>query len=286
MLARRLASLVALLAAVLLGASVQNGRAQSGTAVEGRVDLLLALTVDVSLSMDLEEQRLQRDGYVAAFRDPLVWKAIGMGPSGRIAVTYIEWAGVATQSVVVPWTLIDGEGASKALADVLAAKPISRARFTSISGVLSFAARALETAPFEAPRRVIDVSGDGPNNQGLPVLTARQEVLDKGIVINGLPIMLKFGGANSYFDIPNLDDYYADCVIGGPGAFSLPVKEASQLAETIRRKLVLEISGLLSPDVRIWPAQAISPPSTERPPADCLIGEKLWHDYQRGRLHE
>jgi len=283
MLARGSVRLAALLALVVIGAWPQDSRAQSAVPAQGRVDLLLALTVDVSLSMDLEEQRLQRDGYVAALRDPLVWKAIGMGPTGRIAITYIEWAGVATQSVIVPWTLVDGEAASNGLADALAAKPISRARFTSISGVLSFAARALDTSPFEAPRRVIDVSGDGPNNQGLPVLTARQEVLDKGIVINGLPIMLKFGGANSYFDIPNLDDYYADCVIGGPGAFSLPVKEASQLADTIRRKLVLEISGLPAGRARVWPAQ-VSQPS--RPPADCLIGEKLWHDYQRGRLHE
>jgi hypothetical protein len=267
----------------MIGVSAQDCRAQSGVPSQNRVDLLLALTVDVSLSMDLEEQRLQRDGYVAALRDPLVWKAIGMGPTGRIAITYIEWAGVATQAVVIPWTLVDGEAAAKALADALADQPISRARFTSISGVLSFAARALETSPFTAPRRVIDVSGDGPNNQGVPVLTARQEVLDKDIVINGLPIMLKFGGVNSYFDLPNLDDYYADCVIGGPGAFSLPVTETSQLAETIRRKLVLEISGLPAGHGRLWPAQA---GSSSRPPADCLIGEKLWRDYQRGRLHE
>jgi len=253
-----------------------------------RTDLLLVLAVDVSLSMDLEEQRLQRDGYVAAFRDASIWKAIAAGPTGRIAVIYVEWAGPGSENVVMPWTLIDGPQAAETFAAQLAAMPISRARFTSISSALAFSHRLLDASPFEAPRRVIDVSGDGPNNAGVPVLEARDAVLAAGIVINGLPITIKIGGSFSQFDIQNLDQYYANCVIGGPGAFSLPVREREQLVETIRRKLLLEISGLepgRQPPNQVVRTQAPILPQP-KPPADCLIGEKLWQDYQRQRFRE
>ncbi len=264
--------------ALLLAANLSSRVAAQQSA---RTDLTLVLAVDVSLSMDLEEQRLQRDGYVAAFRDPSIWRAIASGPLGRIAVTYVEWAGPATQTIVIPWTILDGPIAAKAFADELQGKPISRARYTSISGVLDFSHRLLDTVPYEATRRVIDVSGDGPNNSGLPVLEARDAVLAAGIVINGLPITVKIGGSFSQFDIQNLDQYYADCVIGGPGSFSLPVRDRDQLVETIRRKLLLEIAGLdpvqKGPLIRTQ-APFIPQP---KPPADCLIGEKLWRDYQR-----
>lgn len=253
-----------------------------------RTDLLLVLAVDVSLSMDLEEQRLQRDGYVAAFRDASIWKAIASGPTGRIAVTYMEWAGPGFENVVIGWTLIDGPLTAQAFADDLASKPISRARFTSISSALAFSQRLIEASPFDAPRRVIDVSGDGPNNAGLPVLEARDAVLAAGTVINGLPITIKIGGSFSQFDIQNLDQYYADCVIGGPGAFSLPVRERDQLIETIRRKLLLEIANLAAPTKQLAPLIRTQAPviPVPQPAADCLIGEKLWLDYQRQRLRD
>ena len=129
-------------------------------------DLELVIAVDVSLSMDLDEQRLQRDGYVAAFRDPEVHKAIVSGPNGRIVVTYMEWAGPPTQQVVMPWTIIDSPAAARAFADRLEALPISRARMTSISAALQFSARLFESSGARGIRRVIDVSGDGPNNAG------------------------------------------------------------------------------------------------------------------------
>ena len=137
---------------------------------------------------------------------------------------------------------------------------------TSISGGLLYAAAAFDKNQFTSPRQVIDISGDGPNNRGLPVEPVRSQVSASGITINGLPILVKAPfGPNS---IPNLDIYYEDCVIGGPGAFLIPVHEMSQLAIAIRRKLLLEIAGL---PPRIQMASETRP----IPRIDCLIGEKL-----------
>ena len=248
---------------------------------EAFVDLELVLTVDVSLSMDLDEQRLQRDGYVAAFRDPQVWAAIKSGGHSQIAVTYIEWAGAQTQLTIMPWTLIDSPERAAAFADSLEAKPISRHRMTSISGALLYSAAELERNPFKGVRRVIDVSGDGPNNSGVPVTTVRDALVAKGIVINGLPILLKTGGPNSAFDIPNLDDYYAECVIGGAGAFSIPVREKPEFAAAIRQKLLLEIASLRpAPVPRVIRTGTSSEPKSET--VDCLVGEKQWQRYMNG----
>jgi hypothetical protein len=239
------------------------------------VDLELVLAVDVSLSMDLEEQRLQRDGYVAAFRDPEVHKAITSGSRGRIAVIYMEWAGAPTQQVVVPWTVIDGPAAARAFADRLEAVPISRARMTSISAALQYSARLFETSGARGVRRVIDVSGDGPNNAGMPVVPVRDDVTAKGIVINGLPIILKL--AAGFFDLPDLDQYYVDCVIGGAGSFMIPIKQRSEFQTATRRKLLLEISGLEPPPQLI----RVQAPAEK---SDCLIGEKQWQRYMDGRF--
>jgi hypothetical protein len=243
------------------------------------VDLELVLAVDVSLSMDLDEQRLQRSGYVGAFRDPQIWDAIRTGGTGRIAVIYIEWAGPSSQSTVLPWTLIDTEKAAQDFADVLEAKPISRARLTSISGALLYASRELRTNPFRGTRQVIDVSGDGPNNSGAPIIPVRDEIVASGIIINGLPILLKRGGFANTFDIPNLDEYYAECVIGGQGSFSIPIRDKSEFSVAIRRKLILEIAGLSAPsEPRLIRTQA-SPGKS----ADCQVGEKLWRQYMDDR---
>ena len=241
------------------------------------VDLELVIAVDVSLSMDLDEQRLQRDGYIMAFRDPEVHKAITSGPNGRIVVTYMEWAGPPTQQVVMPWTVIDSAQAARAFADRLEAAPISRARMTSISAALQYSGRLFDSSGAKGIRRVIDVSGDGPNNAGMPVVPVRDELIAKGIVINGLQIMLKL--AQGFFDLAELDLYYADCVIGGTGSFMIPIKERSEFRTATRRKLLLEIAGY-EPPARLIRAQA-GPPA-ER--FDCLIGEKQWRNYMDGRI--
>jgi hypothetical protein len=236
---------------------------QPGQQVE--VDLELVLAVDVSRSMDFEEQRLQRAGYVEAFRHPEVITAIGRGLTGRIAVTYLEWAGVGLQYHRVGWTLIDGADSAHAFADDLAATPIARERRTSISAGLITAAGLLAASPFIATREVIDVSGDGPNNEGLPVLQARQAVLERGVTINGLPIMVRPGGG--FYDVHDLDVYYENCVVGGPAAFLLTVESPDRFATAIRRKLVLEIAGR-TPEI----IPAADPAQGDY---DCMIGEKL-----------
>ena len=161
----------------------------SQASAQTRVDLELVIAVDVSLSMDLDEQQLQRDGYVAAFRDSDLHKAIASGPYGRIAVTYMEWAGPGVQTVIIPWTLIDSPAAARAFAARLASQPITRERLTSISAALQFAQGLLKDTGFSASRQVIDVSGDGPNNQGGPVTSYRDRAVAAGITINGLPIV-------------------------------------------------------------------------------------------------
>ena len=246
-----------------------------GSAVAGDtdVDLELVLAVDVSRSMDPGEQELQKQGYVAALQHPDVLEAIREGFLGRIAVTYVEWAGPGLQRIIVPWTIVDGADSAKALGDRIASMPLSYLHGTSISGGLLFSMGLFDGNGFRSARQVIDVSGDGPNNMGHPVLEARETVLDHGMTINGLPIMIHadyFGG----YSIPNLDVYYEDCVIGGPGAFIVTVKSIDEFAEAIRRKLVLEVAG---DEPKIIPAQFSEP---ERR-IDCQIGEKLrrrWMD--------
>ena len=220
-------------ASVVLGVLLQ-----APAAARPEVDVALVLAVDISNSMDPEEQALQREGFVAAFRSPLVHEAIRKGALGRVAVAYMEWAGTVTQQVIVPWTVIENSDEALQFADHLAASPIRRAPRTSISAAIDFAVLLLEGSGVDAIRRVIDISGDGANNQGRPVTNARNDALERGITINGLPIMLKRGA----WDIDHLDLYYRDCVIGGPGAFMVPVRERDQFVEAVKTKLVREIS--------------------------------------------
>jgi hypothetical protein len=262
-----------LLNALALGVLAIALCAASGSAsAQLSVDLELVIAVDVSLSMDLDEQRLQREGYVAALRDSEVHEAITTGPNGRIAITYIEWAGPPSQLVVIPWTLIDGPAAARAVADRLEKETISRFRMTSISAALDFSAGLFKSSGFKGIRRVVDVSGDGPNNAGMPVTVLRDRIVGQGITINGLPIMLK--EPSNFFDIPDLDRYYADCVIGGTGAFMIPIRARTEFRTATRRKLLLEIAGLRSEArlIRVQDAPAAAP-------SDCLIGEKQWRRY-------
>lgn len=246
---------------------------------EDLVDLELVLAVDVSFSMDLDEQRLQRDGYVEALRDPEIIRAIQSGRYRRIAITYIEWAGWEIQQIVVPWTIVDGEATAEVLATKLSEAPISRHRRTSLSGAISFSERQFGSGNMRGARRVIDISGDGPNNSGPPVGKIRDDAVAKGIVINGLPIVLKPGGPGSMFDIEHLDQYYATCVIGGPGSFMIPIREKSEFSSATRQKLLLEIAGL-EPEPRLIRI-ADTPRAT-----DCMVGENMWRRYFDDRIRE
>lgn len=253
-----LAGLALALAALLSGAA----------RAETEVDLALVIAVDISYSMDTDEQELQREGFAQAFRSPAVQDAIRRGLTGRIAVAYMEWAGQNDQRLIVPWTVLDNPESIAAFADRIASTPLRRAQRTSISGGIDAAAKLFETSGVAAARRVIDVSGDGPNNQGRPVTLARDEAVRAGIGINGLPIMLKVPG---YLDIPDLDAYYRDCVIGGPGAFMVPARERDQFQQAIRTKILLEVAGGPPPTAMVQRAQGT-------PRANCLVGEMQWRE--------
>ncbi|MGN7733913.1 DUF1194 domain-containing protein [Ensifer sp. 22564] len=252
---------VLLACACLLGGSI--------SAKPLSVDLELVLAVDVSYSMELDEQRLQRQGYVAAFLEPELIEAIENGPLGRIAVTYVEWGGSAVQ--VTPWTLIDRRDTAAQYSELLRRQPIRRIAFTSISNTLAFTRRLFDFSPFEGSRRVIDISGDGPNNSGVPAPVARNSTVARGIVIDGLPIMLKTHAASDSASIPDLDAYYRECVIGGDGAFLVKVSDSGEFASAILRKLITEISGLEVSRME---------PATVRPVQagsgyNCFIGEEM-----------
>jgi Protein of unknown function (DUF1194) len=206
------------------------------------VNTEVVLAVDVSASMTPDEQALQREGYVHALSSHEFMQALKANGNGRISITYFEWASVRDQKIILPWRLIDGPEAARAVAAELARAPYRRSSRTSISGGLMFAQSLFESSPYRGISRVIDVSGDGANNDGPLVTLTRDEVLAKGITINGLPIMLNKPNLMNT-NVEGLDIYYQDCVIGGPGAFVIPIKEREKVTEAIRTKLVLEVAG-------------------------------------------
>ena len=237
------------------------------------VDMELFLAVDVSRSMSPAELEIQRRGYAEALTSEVVLAAIRGGPLGRIAIAYVEWAGEFSQRTVVPWTMIQTREDAAQVAAAIRANYEPGLRRTSISGVLIHATGAIAGNDFEGLRRVIDVSGDGPNNQGRPVLRARQAALDAGIVINGLPLMTT-DALSEIWGIPDLDVYYRHCVIGGPGAFVIPVLRWDQFAEAVTRKLVLEIAAPRAPIIA--PSRSDRAVTVNDAAYDCLIGEKMW----------
>ncbi len=234
------------------------------------VDVELVLAVDISYSMDPDELALQREGYVKALTSAEFLNALRQGIHGKVAVTYFEWAGAGEQRVVVPWRVVEGPESAGSVASEIMSAPIRRAARTSISGALLFGAALFETSGHRGVRRVIDISGDGANNSGPLVTIARDEVVSKGITVNGLPVMLK-RPSYSTMDIELLDEYYEDCVIGGPAAFVVPVKDRDKFVEAIRTKLVLEIATL-TPQTRVIRASA------QNPRVPCTIGERIWQE--------
>ena len=265
----------ALVAAGLLGGDVPSVAAPNAPQLaqktaEAQVDIELILAVDVSYSMDLDELAVQREGYAQAIISGDFLKALKTGPHGKVAVTYFEWAAAHDQKVIIPWRVIDGPESADAVAAEILKAPLRRASRTSISGAINFGMQLFVENPYKGLRKVIDISGDGPNNNGEPVLIARDAALEKGITINGLPVMVK-QASYATMDIEQLDMYYEDCVIGGAGSFVIPIKERAKFKEAIRTKLVLEVAGL-QPEV--IPAQA----KAREPRVPCTIGEQLWRE--------
>ena len=253
-----------------LAAPISGLRVADERSAAEQVDVELVLATDVSYSMDLDELAVQREGYADAIVSSEFLQALKSGRRGKVAVTYFEWAASNDQKIVIPWRLIDGPESAGAVSDEIRKIPVRRASRTSISGAINFAMPLFDASGYSGLRRVIDISGDGPNNNGEPVQIAREAALQKGIVINGLPIMVK-EPSYSTMDIENLDWYYEDCVIGGPGAFVIPIKGKDQFKEAIRTKLVLEVAG------REPPRTVIPVVEKEREPrVSCTIGEQMW----------
>ncbi|HEX5231671.1 MAG TPA: DUF1194 domain-containing protein [Bradyrhizobium sp.] len=236
------------------------------------VNVELVIAVDVSYSMDMDELAIQREGYARAIVSKDFLQALRASPGGKVAVTYFEWSMSGDERIIIPWRVIEGPESADAVAAEIMKTPVRRGSSTSISGAIDFAAKLFEQNPYRGLRRVVDISGDGPNNDGVPVTGARDAALAKGIVINGLPIMVK--APTSPVDIENLDVYYEDCVIGGPGSFIMTIKDREKFQEAIRTKLVLEVAGLA-------PGRRIVPAAGTEPRVPCLIGETK--SLERGR---
>lgn len=262
--------MLSILAVLLAAAVIRPAAAQE------YVDLELVLAVDVSGSVDDEEALLQRQGYIAAFRDPEVIRTIQGGMLGRIAVSYYEWAGFGHIRHIAGWTLVEDGRTANTFADVLSLTAPQTARRTAISSAINFAVPYFENNGFEGTRRVVDISGDGANNWGEFITVARDRAVAAGVTINGLPIMNSRPGPGGWPQVRNLDLYYRDCVIGGPGAFIVVANSFQEFATAIRQKLITEIAGMrpLQP-MRLIPAAQHS----ERAAPPCDIGEQRRLDY-------
>ena len=236
------------------------------TARDVAVDLELVLAVDVSQSVDNFEGQLQRMGYVRALSDERVIDVILSAPFGRIAVTYLEWAGPGLWRTIADWHVIDSAASAREFAGILAQIPVARGQGTSITSVIQHAMGLFDDNGAEGARRVIDISGDGPNNRGGDVSQARDAAVAAGITVNGVAIN-NFDG--SAFTLPDLDLYYHECVISGPGAFVIAADGFESFADAIRRKLILEIADNAP---RVWLAQA---PETRKYAPACDVGERM-----------
>jgi len=197
------------------------------------VDLQLALAIDSSSSVTMDEYYLQLEGYARAFANPALWEAIASLPIGRIAVALFEWSGPRQHVVNFDWRILDSEAAVKSFAQELALAPrLVIGGETAIGDALLFAVTLLEQAPGPASRQVVDISGDGASNRGSPVRDARSMVLARGATINGLAVVN---------EEPDLAAYYRDQIIGGAGSFVMLARDYDDFRDIILRKLLREI---------------------------------------------
>ncbi len=254
-----------LIIAVLIAGALSPARSETV------VDLELVLAVDMSGSIDAAEARLQRDGYIEALSSDEVLAAITSGPYQRIALAYVEWAGVAHIRMVVDWQLIDSRAAALDFIEELALTPPITGRRTSISNAIHYTLPLFRGNGFNGRRKIIDISGDGPNNSGFPVVPTRDRAAAEGVGINGLVILNDKPGPLGFPVLEDLDIYYEECVIVGTGAFVLAADGFGDFGRAIRRKLVLEIADLAPRRPLIRPASGY----------DCLIGERQLQQWLR-----
>ena len=240
---QRAARCLAVLAGLLPAAGL------SAPALAEEVDLELVLAVDISGSVDHVEAQLQRQGYLNALVDPQVVRVITGGERRRIAVTYMEWAGAHYQNVVAGWTVVRDMASARAFAAAIAEHPVTTERWTSISTAIDFALGLFRANPHRGTRRVLDISGDGKNNNGGYLEPARARALKDGVTINGLPIVNDRPNPWGYPPPKNLDRYYFEQVIGGPGAFIVVARGFRSFGDAVKSKLTLEIAGPARPPI-------------------------------------
>ena len=210
------------------------------------VDLQLVIAIDVSSSMNKSRRQVQREGYAHAIRSAEVLAAIKSGPHGRIAIACFGWASPDYQRVIVPWTIVETPADADAVAHAIEQEPLASEAGTSISAALLFSERLLRPAGIRADRRIIDVSGDGPNNSGPLLRPTRVSVLAGGVTINGLAIALRTKEERTFgpFASTTIESYYRDCVIGGAGAFVIAVDDVDDFEPAMRTKLTTEITEM------------------------------------------
>lgn len=269
------------------------------------VDVELLLGVDISGSVDSDEARMQREGYARGLNDPMVVKAITGGFHGRIAVALFEWSDSYLQNWVLDWTVIQDQKSADAVSKALLEAPIRTARRTSIAGALLYGMTRFGTSNFEGQRRVMDISGDGPNNDGGPVDLARDKVLAAGISVNGLAIINDKQNTWGFPTLQDLDRYYEGCVTGGPGSFVVVAEGFKSFGEAVRRKLILEVAARpvppadwasYGPKIRGLEIEKVQNRTRNAPagngflptaapyPKGCDIGERQSQEYFRRRF--
>ena len=263
--ATRVGSLAHTIGLALISVVIAAPLASSAPATPQTVDLELVLATDNSQSIDRSEALLQRQGVAAAFKHPDVVRAIQSGTYGRIAVAYVDWSSLPYSRLTIDWRIVSDKASADAFADALLRAPFYFGQGTAIGETMQLAAQMIETNAIEGTQKSIDISGDGPNNTGPPVYSARDEIVAKRITINGLPVISTgdYGQGDWGMYYGKLEDYYVNCVIGGPRAFAIPAKGFEEFAQAVRRKLVLEISDA-SPNARVIPAA--SAPLAPQPP--------------------
>jgi len=263
---------------VAVGAALLGLVSGDAAARGEKVDLELVIATDVSYSVDENEARIQRQGVADAFLSSEIVRAIEAGDLGRIAVAYLDFAERNSTRVLVPWRIVHDKASAAEFAETLTKLPRTHGVNTSIADGIELATRLIEASGYEATQSAIDVSGDGPNNEGHLVTAARDAALAKGITINGLPIVTEADQFDVYY-LPDLDKYYKGCVIGGPRSFIQVAHGFEDFARAVRRKLVLEISDASRPKekpliVKVAAAEDRKAPAFvyER---GCDIGERM-----------
>lgn len=202
------------------------------------VDLALVFAVDVSTSVDAGDFKLQMDGIAAALRQPLTLQYVQSGPNQKIAISVVQWSSAKKQVVTQEWQILaDQAGIESAASRIEMQQRQWNPGGTGLAAGLVFCAGLLRAFPLHAGRKLIDVSGDGPDNEGGNVALARAATVASGITINGLPII---DGSKL------IQAYYRDQVIGGPGAFLEPAENMLAFKSAMQRKLLRELQDLSS----------------------------------------